>query len=82
MARVILDGFRDYEEALAFAEWFGYTGIEVDTTSKSFVLESDLVSARIETGDVELDITTHDAVYQESDIAPDTDFNIFDDEEI
>lgn len=82
MARVILDGFRDYEEALAFAEWFGYSGVNVDIPGTSFVVESDIAAARIETGDVELNVTVHDIAYKDSDFAPATDFNIFDDEEI
>ena len=80
MARVILDGFRNYEEALAFAEWFGYNGVEVDTADSNYLVEGVMTSARVETGDVEVDTISHTISYRDSDLA--TDFNCFDDEEI
>ena len=63
MARVILDGVKDYEEALAFAEWFGYSSVELNDS----VIEADLISSRVETGDVEMEVTVHSLVTKDSD---------------
>lgn len=68
MATVILDGFRDYEEALAFAEWFGYESIVKNDRVETVELQihSDLEVLPVE--DVETDFDT-------SEFEIDTDFS-------
>mgnify|MGYP000063552711 FL=1 len=60
MASVTLTGFKNYEEALAFAEWFGYADNEVFTPESNFSVEASIATARIETDNVDVSVVTHD----------------------
>lgn len=72
MARVILDGFKNYDEALAFAEWFGYSSVELNDA----IIEADLVSCRLETGDVEMEVTLHSLGTKDSDFIDQEEFKL------
>jgi hypothetical protein len=60
MATVILDGFEDFEAALAFAEWFGYESItpHEERDVVELQIHSDIEIGSVE--DTETDFDTSD----------------------
>jgi len=59
MASVILNGFKDLEQAQAFAEWFGYSYTEVFTPTAAFTVEAEL-GEKEHTNLVEMDVITRE----------------------
>lgn len=70
MATVILDGFKDYEEALAFAEWFGYESIVKNESVETVELQihSDLEVAAVEDSDTDFDTSDYETNTDFSDL--------------
>lgn len=70
MATVILEGFEDYEAALAFAEWFGYESIthnkKVDTVELQ--IHSDMEVASVEDTDTDFDTSGYQSRLDFSDL--------------
>lgn len=70
MATVILDGFEDYEAALAFAEWFGYESIVKNESVETVELQihSDIEVATVEDSDTDFDTSEYETNTDFSDL--------------